>query len=81
MVLCFIEKQRGHTQEKRASVNVPVIDICRPAPSNVDQDSYMAEPQRPRLAYLSSETPTLKIPPFPADCTLPKFGNPLPLSG
>jgi len=58
MALCLIGEHRSQTREKRGSVTAPVIDICRPAHSNGERDSYMAEPQWPREAYLSAWQPS-----------------------
>ncbi|KAH9965452.1 hypothetical protein BC827DRAFT_857759 [Russula dissimulans] len=58
MALYSIGVQRGHTQKQRVSVAMPVIDICRPAPSNVDQNSRIAEPQQPQEAYLPPRQPS-----------------------
>lgn len=58
MALCFIRAQRDQPQSKRVSVITPVIDICRPAHSNVDRDSRIVAPQRPREALLSCKTAT-----------------------
>ena len=56
IALCVLGEYRSQTREKRGSVTTPVIDICRLAHSNVERDSCTVEPQRPREAYLSSET-------------------------
>jgi hypothetical protein len=68
MALCLIGEHRGQTREKRGSVTTPVIDICRLSHSDVERDSCMAEPQRPREAYLSSKNSIAFSPtPTPAD--------------
>ena len=86
MALCLIGEHRSQTREKRGSVTAPVIDICRPAHSNGERDSYMAEPQWPREAYLSGKPPSTLSPDtlsslHRADQILPKLGNPPPVSG
>ena len=58
MALCFIRAQRDQPQSKRISVITPVIDICRPAHSNVDRDSRIVAPQRPCEALISCKTVT-----------------------
>jgi len=58
MVLCLTKERRRQPQSKRVSVIAPVIDICRPAHSNVDRDSRIEAPQRPREAILSSRQPS-----------------------
>jgi len=58
MALYSIGVQRSHTKKQRVSVAMPVIDICRPAPSNVDQNSRIAEPQQPQEVYLSPRQPS-----------------------
>jgi len=52
IALYGIGVRRRHTQKQRHSVAMPVIDICRLAPSNVDQNSHVAEPQQPQDVYL-----------------------------
>jgi hypothetical protein len=61
MVLCLIKEQRSQLQSKRVSVTAPVIDICRPAHSNVDGDSGIAVPQRPREAFLPCKIASLVL--------------------
>lgn len=56
MVLCLTKERQRRPQSKRVSVIAPVIDICRPAHSNVDRDSRIEAPQRPREAILSCKT-------------------------
>lgn len=58
MALCFIRAQRDRYQSKRVSIFTPVIDICRPTHSNVDRDSRVVAPQRPREALLSCKAAT-----------------------
>jgi hypothetical protein len=61
MVLCLIKEQRGQPQTKRVSITASVIDICRPAHSNVDGDSSIVVPQRPREAFLSCKIASLVL--------------------
>jgi hypothetical protein len=56
MTLYLIRERRGRPQSKRVSVATPVIDICSPAHSNVDRDSRLVVPQRPREVLLSCKT-------------------------
>jgi hypothetical protein len=82
MALRFIRTQRVEPQSKRVSIIKPVIDICRPAHSNVDRNLRIVAPQRPLEALLSCNAATsgscppksLPTPPM----LLPKARQPSP---
>jgi len=75
MALYGIGARRGHTQKQRVSVAMPVIDICRLAPSNVDQNSCIPEPQQPQDVYLPPRQPS------PSARTASRYEETLRLTG
>lgn len=82
--LRFIRAQRVQPQNKRVSVIKPVIDICRPAHSNVGWNLRIVAPQRPLEALLSCNAatsgscPPKSLPTSLMPVLLPKSRQPSP---